>query len=126
MISMPLAGLLLLVAIGVSTPYAAVFALMATFFMVELNEGAYWAANHACRTVRHRRRHGWLNTGGNVAGMVSAPIIGALSGAGNWNLTFVIGAVFAVVAGCAGSRSIPTGACKACAQEQTPPRIRMP
>lgn len=99
MISMPLAGLLLLVAIGVSTPYAAVFALMATFFMVELNEGAYWAATMRVARSDTGAATGVLNTGGNVAGMVSAPIIGALSGAGNWNLTFVIGAVFAVVAG---------------------------
>jgi ACS family glucarate transporter-like MFS transporter len=99
MISMPLAGLLLLVAIGVSTPYAAVFALMATFFMVELNEGAYWAATMRVARSDTGAATGVLNTGGNVAGMVSAPIIGALSGAGNWNLTFVIGAAFAVVAG---------------------------
>lgn len=99
MISMPLAGLLLLVAIGVSTPYAAVFALMATFFMVELNEGAYWAATMRVARSDTGAATGVLNTGGNVAGMVSAPIIGALSGAGNWNLTFMIGAVFAVVAG---------------------------
>jgi len=32
---------------------------------------------------------------------VSAPIVGALSGAGNWDATFVIGAVFAfAAAGC--------------------------
>ena len=41
---------------------------------------------------------GVLNTGGNFAGIVSAPVIGALSGAGQWNTTFVIGAVFAFVA----------------------------
>ena len=41
---------------------------------------------------------GVLNTGGNFAGMISAPIVGALSGAGHWNATFVIGASFALAA----------------------------
>jgi predicted MFS family arabinose efflux permease len=41
---------------------------------------------------------GVMNTGGNLAGMVSAPIIGALSGSGHWNATFVIGTGFALVA----------------------------
>ncbi len=85
MISMPLAGLLLLVAVSVSAPYAAVLALMATFFMIELNEGAFWAATMRVARSDTGAATGVLNTGGNFAGMVSAPIIGALSGAGNWN-----------------------------------------
>jgi nitrate/nitrite transporter NarK len=96
--SVPLAGSLLLVAISVSAPYAAVLALMATFFMIELNEGAYWAATMRVARSDTGAATGVLNTGGNFAGIVSAPIVGALSGAGNWNATFVIGAVFAFVA----------------------------
>ncbi len=99
LVSLPVAGLLLLVTIGVSAPYAAVLALMATFFMVELNEGAYWAATMRVARADTGAATGVLNTGGNFAGIVSAPIIGALSGAGNWNLTFVIGTCFALVAG---------------------------
>ena len=98
MISLPLAGMLLLVAIGVAAPYAAVAALMATFFMIELNEGAYWAATMRVARADTGAATGVLNTGGNIAGIVSAPIVGALSGAGNWNLTFIIGAGFAFVA----------------------------
>lgn len=74
------------------------FALMATFFMVELNEGAYWAATMRVARADTGAATGVLNTGGNFAGIVSAPIIGALSGAGNWNLTFMIGTGFAFVA----------------------------
>ncbi len=98
MISLPLAGLLLLLAVGVATPYAAVLALMATFFMVELNEGPFWATTMRVARSDTGAATGVLNTGGNFAGIVSAPIIGALSGAGHWNATFVIGAVFAFVA----------------------------
>ena len=98
MISLPLAGLLLLVAVGVAAPYAAVLALMATFFMVELNEGPFWAATMRVARSDTGAATGVLNTGGNFAGIVSAPVIGALSGAGHWNATFVIGAVSAFVA----------------------------
>ena len=98
LVSLPLAGVLLLVAINVAAPYAAVLALMATFFMIELNEGAYWAATMRVARSDTGAATGVLNTGGNFAGIVSAPIIGALSGAGNWHATFVLGAVFAFVA----------------------------
>lgn len=98
LVTLPVAGLLLLVTIGVAAPYAAVLALMATFFMVEINEGAYWAATMRVARADTGAATGVLNTGGNMGGIISAPIIGALSGAGDWNLTFVIGAVFAFVA----------------------------
>ena len=96
MVSLPLAALLLLVAVAVSAPYAAVGALMATFFMIELNEGAYWAATMRVARSDTGAATGVLNTGGNFAGIVSAPIIAALSGAGHWNATFLIGAAFAL------------------------------
>jgi MFS transporter, ACS family, glucarate transporter len=95
LVSLPLAGLLLLVTIGVAAPYAAVFALMATFFMIELNEGAYWAATMRVARADTGAATGVLNTGGNFAGIVSAPIVAALSGAGHWNTAFVLGTVFA-------------------------------
>ena len=98
MVSLPLAGLLLLVAIGVSAPYASVGALMATFFMIELNEGAYWAATMRVARADTGAATGVLNTGGNFAGIVSAPIIAALSGSGHWGAAFTIGAGFALVA----------------------------
>jgi MFS transporter, ACS family, glucarate transporter len=98
LLSLPLAGMLLLAAIGVATPYAAVFALMATFFMIELNEGPYWGTVMRVARADTGAATGVLNTGGNLAGIVSAPIVGALSGAGQWNLTFILGAAFAFVA----------------------------
>jgi ACS family glucarate transporter-like MFS transporter len=97
MVSLPLAGVLLLVAIAVAAPYSAVLALMATFFMIELNEGAYWATTMRVARADTGAATGVLNTGGNVAGIVSAPMIGALSGAGHWNTAFIISAVFAFV-----------------------------
>jgi ACS family glucarate transporter-like MFS transporter len=98
LISLPLAGLLLLLAVGVSAPYASVLALMATFFMIELHEGPFWAATMRVARSDTGAATGVLNTGGNFAGMLSAPVIGALSGAGNWHAAFALGAVFALVA----------------------------
>jgi ACS family hexuronate transporter-like MFS transporter len=96
-IALPLAALLLIVTIGVAAPYAAVLALMATFFMVEFTEGAYWATAMRVGRGDTGAATGVMNTGGNAAGVVSAPIIGALSGAGHWNATFVIGAACALI-----------------------------
>jgi ACS family glucarate transporter-like MFS transporter len=97
LVSLPLAGLLLLVVVSVSTPYVAVFALMATFFMIELNEGAYWATTMRVARADTGAATGVLNTGGNIAGIVSAPIVGALSGAGHWPVAFMLGTAFALL-----------------------------
>lgn len=65
--------------------------------MIELNEGAYWATTMRVARADTGAATGVLNTGGNFAGIVSAPIIGALSGAGHWNAGFLIGVGFALV-----------------------------
>jgi len=96
LVSLPLAGLLLLAAIGVSAPYMAVLALMATFFMIELNEGAYWATTMRVARADTGAATGVLNTGGNFAGIVSAPIVAGLSGAGHWHIAFMLGTAFAL------------------------------
>jgi sugar phosphate permease len=96
LVALPLASLLLLAAITVSSSYAAVIALMATFFAIEINEGAYWATAMRVGRSDAGAASGVMNTGGNLAGMVSAPIVGALSGAGHWNAAFLIGAVCAL------------------------------
>ena len=96
--ALPAAGLLLLATISAASAYVAVLALMATFFAIELNEGAYWAAAMRVGRADAAAAAGVMNTGGNLAGMVSAPIVGALSGSGHWNATFVIGTGFALVA----------------------------
>jgi ACS family glucarate transporter-like MFS transporter len=96
LVSLPLAGLLLLAVVGVSAPYLAVFALMATFFMIELNEGAYWATTMRVARADTGAATGVLNTGGNFAGIVSAPIVAGLSGAGHWDIAFMLGTGFAL------------------------------
>jgi len=96
LVSLPLAGLLLLAVVGVAAPYMAVLALMATFFMIELNEGAYWATTMRVARADTGAATGVLNTGGNFAGIVSAPIVAGLSGAGHWHVAFMLGTAFAL------------------------------
>lgn len=94
-ISLPAAGILLLIAVGASNAYLAVAALALCFACVELNEGPYWAA------VMHLARGdtmsacGLLNMGGTFGGLVATPIVAYLSGQHAWTAAFVIGSAFA-------------------------------
>ena len=98
LVSLPLAGLFLLVAINVQTPYAAVVALSVAFCAIELNEGAYWAATTRIARADTAAATGVLNTGGNGGGIITHPLVGALSGMGAWNWAFITGTGFALIA----------------------------
>ena len=98
LVTLPIAAALLLVTIQVTTPYAAVAALTVAFDAVEINEGAYWAATMRVARADTSAATGVLNTGGNSGGIITQPIVGALSGAGSWKGAFVTGAVLALVA----------------------------
>ena len=98
LVSLPVAGALLLVTINVQTPYAAVGALAVAFWAVELNEGAYWAASMQVARADTAAATGVLNTGGNAGGIITQPVVGALTAIGAWNGAFITGTVFALVA----------------------------
>ena len=98
LVSLPVAGALLLVTINVQTPYAAVGALAVAFWAVELNEGAYWAASMQVARADTAAATGVLNTGGNAGGIITQPVVGALTAIGAWNSAFITGTVFALVA----------------------------
>ena len=97
MIFLPMAGLLLLVAVNLSNPYWAVIALALAYSVLELNEGAYWGATMFVARSDTMSATGVLNTGGNVGGLFAIPIVGYLSAGGHWSSAFAIGTVFAVV-----------------------------
>lgn len=40
---------------------------------------------------------GVLNTGGNLGGVIGIPVVGYLSGHGNWTAAFLIGTAFALL-----------------------------
>jgi MFS transporter, ACS family, glucarate transporter len=101
LLTLPVAGILLLVTITVSSPYAAVAALATAFAAVEINEGAYWAATMNVARQDTGAATGVLNTGGNVAGLICQPIVAILSASGAWNLAFQTGTGFALLAAAA-------------------------
>ncbi len=98
LVTLPIAGLLLLVTLRVATPYAAVVALTAAFFMVEINEGAFGAAIMNVARSDVAAAWGVLNTGGNAGGIIAQPLVGFLTNGGVWGGAFVTGTVLALVA----------------------------
>ena len=98
MISLPVAGALLLVAIHVDTALAAVTALALAFAGAEITEGPFWAATTQVARADTMAATGVLNTGGNVGGLITIPIVAFLADRGEWDLSFVIGTGFAMVA----------------------------
>ena len=93
--SLPAAGILLLIAVHAANAYLAVAALAFCFALVEFNEGPYWAAVMHVARGDTMSASGLLNTGGNVGGLVATPIVAYLSGHHSWSTAFVIGTFFA-------------------------------
>jgi len=96
MVALPASGLLLLVTVNLSNPYAAVAALALAYAIVELCEGPFWAATMFVARADTMSATGVLNTGGNAGGLICIPIVAYLSQHGQWTTAFVIGAVFSV------------------------------
>jgi ACS family glucarate transporter-like MFS transporter len=94
-ISLPSAGMLLLVAVHAANAYFAVGALALCFAFVELNEGPYWAAVMHVARGDTMSASGLLNTGGNIGGLIATPIVAYLSGQHSWTAAFVVGSGFA-------------------------------
>jgi ACS family glucarate transporter-like MFS transporter len=97
LVSLPAAGMLLLIAVHAANAYLAVAALALSFACVEFNEGPYWAAVMHIARGDTMSASGLLNTGGVVGGLVATPIVAYLSGHHAWSAAFVIGALFAFV-----------------------------
>jgi ACS family glucarate transporter-like MFS transporter len=97
-VTLPIAGLLLLVTLRVATPYSAVAALTAAFFMVEINEGAFGAAIMSVARSNVAAAWGVLNTGGNAGGVIAQPLVGFLTNSGVWSGAFITGTVFSLMA----------------------------
>jgi ACS family glucarate transporter-like MFS transporter len=99
LIGLPLAGLLLIAAVEAANPYWAVAALTTAFAAAELLEGPGWAAMMYIARADTMAATGALNTGGNIGGLISIPVVGYLSGHGMWTTAFLIGSVFALASG---------------------------
>jgi ACS family glucarate transporter-like MFS transporter len=94
-VSLPTIALLLLLAVYVAGPLTAVAGMTLCYGLVELNEGAYWAAITHIGGENTMMASGILNTGGSLGGLIGIPIVAYLSGHGAWNSAFLIGALCA-------------------------------
>ena len=92
LISLPAAALLLLLAVHAASPWWAIGELAACFGCVELSEGSFWAASMTVGRSNTMVVGGLMNTGGNLGGIIGIPIVAALTGHGDWNAAFLIGA----------------------------------
>jgi ACS family glucarate transporter-like MFS transporter len=97
LVAMPMAGGLLLLAVNATNPYLAVVALATCFGCVELTEGAFWGAGMTVGRGDTMSVCGFMNTGGNLGGIISIPIVAYFSGQHLWFTAFFIGAGFALV-----------------------------
>jgi MFS transporter, ACS family, glucarate transporter len=94
--AMSFAAVLLLVAVNASNAYLALAALAMCFGAVELTEGAFWGAGMTVGRGDTMAVCGIMNTGGNLGGIISLPIVGYLSGHHSWHMAFIIGVGFAI------------------------------
>lgn len=108
LVSLPTVALLLLLAVYTAHALAAVAAMALCFGIVELNEGAYWAAMTRVAASQTMSAAGILNTGGSLGGLIGIPIVAYLSGRGAWTAAFVIGALCAALSGVAWFAVDPT------------------
>lgn len=98
LVSLPLGAVMLVAIPAIGSVAVAVAALTVAFFAMEINEGPYWAATMSIARADTGAATGVLNTGGNVGGMICQPVVAALVAGGNWNIAWISGAVFALLA----------------------------
>lgn len=98
LVCLPACALLLLAGVAVGNGYVAVAALALCFACEQVNEGPYWAAIMHAAPADTMAAGGLLNTGGNVGGLIAAPVTAYFSGHGAWTAPFLIGSAFALMA----------------------------
>jgi ACS family glucarate transporter-like MFS transporter len=96
LVAMPVSAVLLLLAVGTARPYVAVAALAVCFGCGELTEGAFWGGAMTVGRGDAMAVCGLMNTGGNLGGIISIPIVAYFSGQQHWATAFLIGAGFAI------------------------------
>jgi ACS family glucarate transporter-like MFS transporter len=120
LVALPVSAVLLLSGVGAASPYVAVAALAACFACIELTEGAYWAAGMNVGRGDTMAVCGFMNTGGNLGGIISIPVVAYFSGLHLWHTAFLIGAGFAVI-GAVAWFGIEVGSTAQSSERSTPP-----
>ncbi len=96
LVALPATGLLLLAAVYAANPYVAVGALALGYATLEFTEGSYWGCVMTVGGADTMMASGFMNTGGNLGGVIGIPIIAYLSGHQMWNTAFFVGVAFAL------------------------------
>jgi len=96
--ALPAAAVLLLCGAHAASVPIAVACFVLAYGCVELNEGPVAAATMQIAQADSMSAFGVINTGGNLAGVLLYPLLGYLSGRGEWNLAFEIAAVCCLAA----------------------------
>jgi ACS family glucarate transporter-like MFS transporter len=96
LVMLPLAALLLSVAVRVPDPLVAVAALAGCFGAAQMTESPFWAATFWVSGEQASGATGLLNTGGNVGGIVGTFLVGFLNDHYGWGATFATGIGFAL------------------------------
>jgi MFS transporter, ACS family, glucarate transporter len=97
LVAMTSTAVLLLLAVNASSAYLALAALTLCFLAVELTEASFWAAGMKVGRGDSMAVCGFMNTGGNLGGIIGIPIVAYFSGLQAWHTAFFIGAAFALV-----------------------------
>ncbi len=96
LLALPASAALLIFAVNAGNPYVAVAGLALCYGCVELTEGAYWGAGMTVGRGDTMAVCGFMNTGGNLGGIVGIPIVAYFSSQHLWGAAFLVGAGFAL------------------------------
>jgi sugar phosphate permease len=96
MTMMPLAALLLWVAIRADSAYAAVAALAACFGAAQMTQAPFWAAAFWVAREQASAATGVLNFGGNLGGIIGTFLVGYLVEHFGWTAAFTTGVGFSL------------------------------
>jgi MFS transporter, ACS family, glucarate transporter len=95
-VALPAAAVLLLCGAYAANALIAVACFVLAYGCVELNEGPVAAATMQIARADSMSGFGVVNTGGNLGGVLLYPLLGYLSGRGEWNMAFIIAAACCV------------------------------
>jgi MFS transporter, ACS family, glucarate transporter len=92
LVALPAAAALLLCGTYAANAVWAMGCFLLAYACVELNEGPVAVATMQIARTDSMSGFGVINTGGNLGGVLLYPLLGYLSGRGEWNLAFIIAA----------------------------------
>ena len=90
-------GIFLILGALTEDPVVAVIYLSLCFGFIEMTEGPYWSSINFVSRKRAQAAGGILNTGGNLGGVISTPLIPILVSKFGWMIALSSGAVFALI-----------------------------